>query len=173
MSDVRKRWGDEETAGEKVKKRRLEWLGHVARMPDHRIPKTALFGWLPQARPRCGPRKRWRDVIRRDLKDIEVEESEWYREAGRSRAGWRGMYRQGMESHREAEIVQAAAVSKDVVCEVCSRCFRRESDKKRHKCLREREKPVSEQRGAAQCLQCQRWFKSRGGLAVHTCRPGD
>ena len=25
-------------------KRRLEWLGHIARMPEHRIPKMALFG---------------------------------------------------------------------------------------------------------------------------------
>ena len=58
------------------------------------------------------------------------------------------------------------------VCEVCSRTFRRESDKKRHKCLAERQKPVSEQRGSVQCLQCKKWFRSRGGLAVHTCRPG-
>ena len=58
MAEVRRRWGDEETAEEKVKKRRLEWLGHLARMPDCRIPKSALFGWLSQPRPRCGPRKR-------------------------------------------------------------------------------------------------------------------
>ena len=65
--------------------RRLEWLGHVARMPDHRIPKSVLFGWLPQAHPRCGPRRRWKDVVRRDLKDIDVEDSGWYSEARRSR----------------------------------------------------------------------------------------
>ena len=55
---------------------------------------------------------------------------------------------------------------RDVMCEVCSRSF-----KKRHKCVIEREKPVSEQRGAAQCLQCMKWFKSRGGLALHKCVP--
>ena len=49
---------------EKVQKRRLEWLGHLARMPEHRLPKVMLFSWLPQPRPRCGPRKRWRDVGR-------------------------------------------------------------------------------------------------------------
>ena len=37
MTEVRKRWGDEEIATDKVKKRRLEWLGHLARMPDHRV----------------------------------------------------------------------------------------------------------------------------------------
>ena len=84
MAEVRRRWGDEEMVAEKVRKRRLEWLGHVARMQDHRLPKSTLFGWLPQPRPRCGPRKRWRDVVCKDLKDVEVEESEWYEEAKKS-----------------------------------------------------------------------------------------
>ena len=63
-------------------------------------------------------------------------------------------------------------VVRDVVCEVCSRSFSREGDKKRHKCLNERQKPVSEQRGAVQCLRCVRCFKSRGGLTLHKCIPG-
>ena len=94
MAEVRRRWGDEETAADKVKKIRPEWLGHLARIPDHRIPKAALF-----------------------------------------------------------------------------RNFRRESDKARHKCVNERRKPIREQQGATQCLQCTRWFQSRGGLAVHLCVP--
>ena len=44
-----------------------------------------------------------------------------------------------------------------------------ESDNKRHKCVLEQAKPVQEQRGAVQCMTCQRWFRSRGGLAVHRC----
>ena len=44
MIEVRRRWGDTETAAEKTQRRRLEWLGHLARMPDHRIPKSTLFG---------------------------------------------------------------------------------------------------------------------------------
>ena len=43
----------------------------------------------------------------------------------------------------------AAVAGRDVVCEVCSRSFRREGDKKRPKCVAERQKPVSEQRGAS------------------------
>ena len=39
---------------EKIQKRRLEWLGHLARMQDHRLPKSVLFGWLPQPRPWSG-----------------------------------------------------------------------------------------------------------------------
>ena len=54
-----------------------------------------------------------------------------------------GRCRLEMESHRESEVVRSSAVRK-VVCELCSRTFRRESDKKRHKCLAERQKPVNE-----------------------------
>ena len=141
MVEIKRRWGDPESAAQKVARRRLEWLGHLARMPEHRIPKSALFGWLPQPRPRCGPRKRWRDVIRRDLKDIELDESEWYEEACRSRAGWRALCRMGLESHAEQQAVTRAtqAQPRDVFCSICSRSFRRESDMKRHKCIRERE----------------------------------
>jgi len=57
-----------------------------------------------------------------------------------------------------------------VMCSECGRSFRRESDKARHKCLSGRAKPVREQAGAVQCERCERWFRSRGGLAVHTCR---
>ena len=38
---------------------------------------------------------------------------------------------------------------------------------KRHKCIAERQKPVSQQRGAVQCGTCHKWFSSNGGLAVH------
>ena len=172
MAEVRRRWGDEETAEEKVKKRRLEWLGHLARMPDCRIPKSALFGWLSQPRPRCGPRKRWRDVVKKDVRDVGLYEDEWYEEATRSRAGWRSLCRCGLELHAEAQASISAGVAVlEVVCEVCGRVFRREGDKKRHKCVTERSKPVSEQRGAAQCPVCKKWFRSRGGLALHNCQP--
>ena len=173
MAEVRRRWGDEETAADKVKKTRLEWLGHLARMPEHRVPKLTLFSWLPEPRPRCGPKRRWRDVVRRDLKDIGVSEEKWFDEAVRSRAGWRALCREGMNRCRESEKVRAPmAAARDVVCEVCSRRFRRESDKARHKCIEERQKPIDQQQGAAQCQQCHRWFRSRGGLAVHRCVPG-
>ena len=82
------------------------------------------------------------------------------------------MYKLGLKSYEEAETEQARVTVRDIVCEVCSRKFRRESDKKMHKCVRERQKPVSKQRGAAQCQKCLRWFKSKGGLAVQRCRPG-
>ncbi len=67
---VCERWGDTETITTRLQKRRLEWLGHLARMPNHRMPKVTLFSWFPQLRLRCGPKRRWRDVVKRDMKDV-------------------------------------------------------------------------------------------------------
>ena len=48
--------------------------------------------------------------------------------------------------------------------------YGRTNASKRHKCLAARAKPVKEQRGALQYSKCQKWFCSRGELAVHKCR---
>ena len=44
--EVRRHWGDPTPVSEKVTARCLEWLGHLARMPDSRTPKRCLFCWL-------------------------------------------------------------------------------------------------------------------------------
>ena len=158
----------------KITKRRLEWLGHMARMPNHRMPKIALFGWLPQTRPPGGPRKRWKDQIRKDLKSLGVSEAKWYEEANHSRDAWRAIYHEGLQAslnhYQQRQGEEVSTQSQDRVwCQLCQRSFRRESDRKRHKCLEERSKPVWEQRGAVQCMTCQQWFRSKGGLTVHRC----
>ena len=45
--------------------------------------------------------------------------------------------------HQIVHIEQVVRVCGSLLCEVCSRSFRREGDKRRHKCVAEREKPVS------------------------------
>ena len=166
---TREQWGDLETVETKVVKHRHEWLGHLARMPDHRIPKQTLFGWLPQPRLQGGPQRRWRDLIRRDLKAVGVPEEEWY-VAALSRASWHETYRQGLE-HRDQQQPNLVQPQSQVQCPVCRRCFRREGDRARHKCTAERQKPVWEHRGAVQCPNGSRWFCSVGGLTVHRCGP--
>ena len=109
--------------------------------------------------------------------DVKISEDKWYEEVA-SRARWRAMYRLGMEDLAETRQSQGQrgatiTANRDVQCEVCGRKFSRESDRKRHKCVDERRKPVSQQKGAVQCGTCHRWFRSRGGKAVHVCRqPG-
>ena len=105
MAEVKRRWGDEGTVSEKVQKRRLERLGNLVRMPNHKLPKRMLLSWLPQPQPRCGQWKRWRDVVRKDLRNVEVGNmSALYAEASRSRARFRALCQVGLVNGREARI---------------------------------------------------------------------
>ena len=142
--DIRQRWGDLETIEDKLIKRGLEWLGHLARMSNKRIPKSALFGWLTQPRPRCGPKKRWRDAVRQDLKTISVGENNWHSEVNESREVWRALYKLGVEDHVKSRCTdrQSTQANYGVFCDICKRSFRREGNKKRHKCTAERKKPI-------------------------------
>ena len=44
--------------------------------------------------------------------------------------------------------MERAVPTKEIECEACLRKFRRECDRKRHRCQNERRKPVSEQLGS-------------------------
>ncbi|VDP22803.1 unnamed protein product [Heligmosomoides polygyrus] len=54
----------------KMREQRLRWCGHVLRRPEDHPTRLALDFEAPGKRPRGAPRKRWRDVIRRDVAEI-------------------------------------------------------------------------------------------------------
>ena len=54
-------------------KRRLRWLGHIARMEDGRIPKDRLYGELATgSRPAGRPTLRYKDVCKRDFRAGDI-----------------------------------------------------------------------------------------------------
>ena len=56
-----------------IKERRLRWLGHVLRMDDSRTARQARQWELKGYKRKPGrPRKNWVDVIKRDLKDMDL-----------------------------------------------------------------------------------------------------
>ena len=55
----------------------------------------------------------------KNLKDIGMNEKKWYEEAGKSRAGWKAMYRLGVERCREEKSQQVAVAVRKVVCGMC------------------------------------------------------
>ena len=157
--DIRQRWGDVGTVTDMLRKRRLQWLGHVARMPADRLPPQLLFGWLEERRPAHGPRLRWKDRISADLKALSVRD--WFHTA-QERQQWREVCHTVPDTQH--------LVSASATCAVCHRTFKSHSGLARHKCASIRQLPVQDQPGSRQCPNCLRWFKSAGGLAVHKCR---
>ena len=53
-----------------IKQRRMRWLGHVMRMPQSRIPKTALQWTPPRKRKRGRPRTTWRRTVTPELEEV-------------------------------------------------------------------------------------------------------
>ena len=76
-----------------VSHRRLRWLGHLARMPDERLPKRVLLDiWMalectPASHVRGRSQKQWVDYVREDLQFAELSLT-WWRKS-QDRAGWR------------------------------------------------------------------------------------
>ena len=79
-----------------IRRRRLQWFGHVQRMDMYRIPKKA-YTWKPvHGKRRPGrPKMSWKEVIKKDINKLEcgwsVEEAEV---AARDRSIWKYLSRQ-------------------------------------------------------------------------------
>ena len=123
-----------------------------------------MFGWLPQKRPPGGPRKRWRDVVKTDLKMVGVLDT-WYSSALHGNM-WNRLYTNAIQRNRQL----ARSSLSSLQCVACGRTFRRDQDRARHKCIEEQSNPVHQQQGALQCSTCRKWFRSMRGLAVHSCQ---
>ncbi|VDO87408.1 unnamed protein product [Heligmosomoides polygyrus] len=54
----------------KMREQRLRWYGHILRRPEDHPIRLALNFEASGKRPRGAPRKRWKDVIKRDLAEL-------------------------------------------------------------------------------------------------------
>ncbi|KAJ4443792.1 hypothetical protein ANN_05572 [Periplaneta americana] len=60
-----------------LKSRRLRWAGHVARMGESRNAYRVLVGRPEGKRPLGGPRRRWEDNIKMDLREVGCDDRDW------------------------------------------------------------------------------------------------
>ena len=76
--------------GEKTREARLWWYGHVLRKDDGYIGRRVLRMELPGKRKRGRPKRRFMDVVKEDMADVEVTE-----EYAEDRSNWRWKIRCG------------------------------------------------------------------------------
>ena len=62
---VRISWKDKviHSVTDMAKQRKLEFFGHICRMPNDRLVKTVMLGMIEGSRPRGRPVRRWIDDI--------------------------------------------------------------------------------------------------------------
>ena len=70
--------------GEKTREARLRWYGHVLRKDDGYIGRRMLRMELPGKRKRGRPKRRYMDVVKEDMAEVEVKE-----EDADDRSNWR------------------------------------------------------------------------------------
>jgi hypothetical protein len=116
----------------------LRWAGHVARMPDHRLPKRLFYGELQQGkRSHGGQKKRFKDTLKTSLKAFGITPDTWEQTA-QDRIEWRSSLYKGSvaseadrtaaaEQRRQARKVRASDPAPNAVaipCPHCQRTFR-------------------------------------------------
>ena len=73
-----------------LKLAQLRWTGHVNRMPDERLPKKTLYGdLLVGKRSHGGQKKRYNDLLKASLKNINILTESW-EQIAQDRTKWRG-----------------------------------------------------------------------------------
>ena len=119
-----------------LQKVQVRWAGHVALMPDTRLPKQLLYGELREGkRSRGCPRKRFKDSLKVSLKAFDISTDSWESDA-QDRLQWRNQVTGGAQraellrtttEKRAARKTQAASTSLSAPtlrCPICDRLFR-------------------------------------------------
>ena len=76
MVELREDTGVLKILTERLVRSRLQWVGHVERMADERLPKRVAELCEEGRRRRGRPRLRWEDFVKRDVKKAG-EEEDW------------------------------------------------------------------------------------------------
>ena len=87
MKDLREEVGTKACIVGKIVKSRMKWGGHMVRMNNDKLPKSAETKRQEGSRKRGKPQLRWEDCVKRDLRKAE-EEDKW-RENANNRDRWK------------------------------------------------------------------------------------
>ena len=73
-----------------LRRKRLSWAGHLARMGMNRLPRKFLSSWVGRKRPIGKPKQAFGHGLNKDLKAIGLDRAFWILVA-KNRKLWRGM----------------------------------------------------------------------------------
>ena len=86
-----------------LKLAQLRWTGHVARMPDERLPKNILYVELQIGkRSHGGQKKQYKDTLKASLKDFSIPTESW-EQIAQDRTKWRGLIERVLANTKEKE----------------------------------------------------------------------
>ena len=157
----------------------MRWAGHVTRMDDKRLPKQIFYGeLLTGARPPYKPRMRFKDVIKHNLKELEIDDKIW-ETLSENRSVWRKMIFDGCKSFEkkrtEHSNLKRALRKQDTsvipendrsnhICNTCDRVCLSKAGLVCHQ--RSHGNPLP-QHPEHHCLMCEKVCKSSAGLKRH------
>ena len=86
-----------------VRRRQLQWAGHVARMPPTRLPRMFLTSWCAHPRPQRRPDFTYGEGLAAALEYAGIEQEGWM-EVARDRAVWKQLIRDIAEPEGDTEV---------------------------------------------------------------------
>ena len=87
LVELREETGVQMSLTKRLMRSRLQWVGHVERMADDRLPKRAAELREQGRRRRGRPILRWEDYVKRDV--MKAGEEEDWKKKTRDRGGWK------------------------------------------------------------------------------------
>ena len=88
-----------------LRRAHITWEGHVARMPDERLPKSFSMG--EGKRSHRGQKKHFKDTLKASIKSFNTDPEAW-EELAQNHSNWYSLTNKGVASFKQRKTTRAA-----------------------------------------------------------------